>query len=148
MSTVTRNDYLETEVMTATPQKLQLMLVEAAIRHAQLCKQCWQNGQQEEATEAVIRAQQIVTEVICSLRVDQRDEVVRKMAGVYLFVFRTLARAQLERDQRLLDEAISVLEVERDTWREVCEKFGARQAAGDLSPSEADEPSTGANFEA
>lgn len=148
MSTVTRNDYLETEVMTATPQRLQLMLVEAAIRHTQLCKQCWQNGQEEEATEAVIRAQQIVTEVVCSLRVDERDEVVRKMAGVYLFVFRTLARAQLERDQRLLDEAISVLEVERETWREVCDKFGVRRSTGDLSACDADEPSTGANFEA
>lgn len=140
MSTVTRNDYLETEVMTSAPQKLQLMLVEAAIRKTQRCKECWHSGQVEEATEAIIRAQQIVTEIVCSLKVDGKDEVVRKMAGVYLFVFRTLARAQLEHETRLLDEALEVLEVERETWRQICEKFGTRRVD--------EESATGASFEA
>lgn len=148
MSTVARNDYLETEVMTAAPQKLQLLLVEAAIRKTQLCKSCWESGDNDAATEAIIRAQQIVTEVVCSLRVDGEDDVVRKMAGVYLFVFRTLARAQLEHEPRLLDEAIDVLEVERETWREVCEKFGTKREAGAASTEVDQLPAAGANFEA
>jgi len=148
MSTVARNDYLETEVMTAAPQKLQLLLVEAAIRKTQLCKSCWESGDNDTATEAIIRAQQIVTEVVCSLKVDGEDEVVRKMAGVYLFVFRTLARAQLEHEPRLLDEAIEVLEVERETWREVCKKFGTKREAGGASTAVDQLPAAGANFEA
>ena len=50
------------------------------------------------------------------------------VAGVYLFVFRSLIASQLERNQEKLAEALSVLQVERDTWQKVCEKLGTRTA--------------------
>ncbi len=58
MQTHARDAYLQTEVMTATPQKLQLMLIDAAIRFSRQALVHWQNDQHEEAGEAIIRAQE------------------------------------------------------------------------------------------
>jgi hypothetical protein len=43
---------------------------------------------------------------------------------VYGCVFRTLVAAHLERSEKKLAEAASILEIERDTWRQVCQKLG------------------------
>ena len=135
MSASVRDDYLNAEVMTAAPQKLQLMLIEGAIRQAELGRECWRTDKLEDATEALIRSQQIVTELLCSLDPTQDSEVANKVAGIYLFVFRSLVAAQLERDEKKLDEALSVLRVERETWQQVCEKLGTTRQPGE-TPSE------------
>lgn len=122
-----REQYLVAEVMTATPQKLQLMLVEAAIRFAGRARQLWAERKDEEAAEALIRAQDVVGQMLASLDRESSLPLVRKVAAVYLFVFRCLMEANCQRDERKLDDALKVLEEERETWRQVCEKFGSRR---------------------
>ncbi|MBX3415418.1 MAG: flagellar export chaperone FliS [Pirellulales bacterium] len=129
MHHATRDNYLVTEVMTATPQKLQLMLIEAALRFGHQAQVLWQEGRDDDACEAIIRCQQIVSELLCGLNPEHNPDLVRRVAGVYLFVFRGLTAAQLERDTQRLADALSVLEVERETWRQVCEQLGTTRAA-------------------
>ena len=62
----TGTDYQYTEVMTATPQKLQLMLIEAALRNASQARQHWAS-QQEARHHALIRSQSILTELLATL---------------------------------------------------------------------------------
>ena len=45
------------------------------------------------------------------------------MASLYLFVFQHLTEAQLRRDAKMVEEAIGVLEIERGTWRQLCEEM-------------------------
>lgn len=127
MQSQASDSYLATEVMTAAPQRLQLMLIEAAIRFGQEAIRRWEANQDEEASEALIRCQQIVTELICGLNPDQNPEVVRRVASVYLYIFRTLNSAHLDRSAEKVNDAISVLEVERGTWQQVCEQLGTRR---------------------
>ena len=47
MQASAQSNYLETEVMTAPPQKLQLMLVEAAIRSAERARAMWREEDDE-----------------------------------------------------------------------------------------------------
>lgn len=132
-------NYLVTEVMTATPQKLQLMLIEGALRNVERTRRLWQEGKDEEAGEALIRAQQIISEMLCGLSREVESELARKVASVYIFIFRSLVDAHTHRSESKLDEALGVLETERDTWRQLCEKFGAAwEPASDAgSPSAA-----------
>ncbi|MHB1036273.1 MAG: flagellar export chaperone FliS [Pirellulales bacterium] len=145
METSARDNYLVTEVMTAAPQKLQLMLIDAAIRFGQRARLGWQNRQDEQAGEALIRCEQIMTELIAALRPEGAPEVVRKVGGVYLFVYRAFVEAHLRRDQEKLSEALSILEIERETWRQVCEQLGPKHAPVDV-PAEA--ATSGMVFEA
>ena len=43
-----------------------------------------------------------------------------------MFLFKTLAEAQLLRDQVKVSDAISVLEIEQETWRDVCKQMPNR----------------------
>ena len=52
MTPAARDEYLATEVMTAAPQKLQLLLVEAAIRFARQAESHWRVHENEAAFRA------------------------------------------------------------------------------------------------
>ena len=130
MRSATCESYLVTEVMTSTPQKLQLMLIEGAIRAIERGRQKWRSGDNEQACEALIRAQEIVGQMLDGLHADVAPDLVKKVAAVYVFVFRSLVEANLGRDEKKLDDALRVLEIERGTWREVCGKLGSRQEPG------------------
>jgi len=119
-----RESYLTTEVMTATPQRLQLMLIDAAIRFTERARHQWKADENEEACESLIRAQEIVSHILGGLASSPDRPLARKVASVYLFVFRTLMEANVHRDEKKLDDALQVLETERETWRQVCERLG------------------------
>ena len=123
-SATARDCYLATQVMTATPQKLQLLLIDGAIRCGQRAKRMWQDGQDEAAGEALVRCQEIVGDLLASVASSTSD-LARRMAAIYLYLFRTLTQAHLNHDPQKLDDALSVLEIEQETWREVCQKFGS-----------------------
>lgn len=117
-----REEYLVTQVMTATPQKLQLMLIDAAIRSARQAQENWQHERDEEAGECLLKSQQIVTQLIAGLDSSKQPELVRQVAGIYMFIFRALVFAHLRHDEDQLNDALQILESERETWKQVCEQ--------------------------
>lgn len=122
MNQQARESYVEAQIMTATPQKLRLMLIEGAIRFARRTIHHWEARENEEALEAIIRCRNIISELLSSIRIDQ-SELTKQVASLYLFVFQHLTEAQLRRDPKLVNEAIGVLEVERETWAQLCEEM-------------------------
>jgi len=119
-----RQNYLQAEVQTATPQKLQLMLVEAAIKNIHRTKKAWEEERFEAGFDSLSLAQDIVTEVLSSLDKEGNPELAGRIASIYVFIFRCLAEAGMSHDPLKLDDALRVLNSERETWRQVCEKFG------------------------
>jgi flagellar protein FliS len=117
-----RNHYLETEVLTATPQKLHLLLIEAAMRFAERARHHWRDGNREKAFESLILAQKAVAKMLNGLNLETPSPLVQEVASVYNFVFRTLVDANRRHDERKLDDALRVLSVERETWRLVCQQ--------------------------
>ncbi|TWT33317.1 flagellar export chaperone FliS [Blastopirellula retiformator] len=114
------NSYLETEVLTATPQKLQLMLIGGAIRFAQQAKHLKDEGQDEAAWEALLRCRGIITEILINIR-PQITPLAGQVAGVYLYLFRELSDIQISNQYEKILSLIPVLEEERDTWSQLCE---------------------------
>lgn len=118
-----RENYLSTMVLTAPPQKLHLMLIDAAIRFTEQTRQQWQAGEREAGFHSLMRAQRIVTELLTSLNREASPSLVGKMAGVYLFIFRSLSGASVSRSCEKLDDALRVLQTERETWHLLCERL-------------------------
>lgn len=127
MEASAQESYLVTEVLTAAPQKLQLMLIDAAIRWAEKARRLWREQRDDQAGEALIRAQEIVGQMLASLNPEPAPALVRKVAAVYLFIFRSFMEANLRRDEGKLDDALRILRTERETWRQVCEKLGTQR---------------------
>ena len=146
MPSSVRDNYLETEVMTATPQKLQYMLLDAAILAIQKTKQLWAAQRDEDACETLIRAQHIVSELLCGLNREIDADLAKKVAAIYLFVFRSLMDVNMQKDVQKLDGALRVLEIERETWRRVCEELGSSKSSDASSPKNTSpQPSQGVN---
>ena len=125
MANFARN-YLETQVNTATPQRLRLMLIEGALRLATRARDLLRQGKVGEATEAVIRCQAIVGELGASPNPEKAPELARQVTNLYKFVHRSLNDGQLQRDPQRLTDAITVLEIERETWQLVCKQLEHR----------------------
>lgn len=131
MSLDPRDSYLETQVLTAPPQGLRLMLIEAAIRDLDLTDRQWQEGRNDAALEALIRCRSILSELIAGIRPDA-SPLAQKVLGLYVFLYTALTEAQTSRDRQKLAHVRRVLVSERETWQAVC-----RQLAGAASETTA-----------
>jgi flagellar protein FliS len=125
MLPTTRDAYLETQILTATPQRLRLMLIEGAIRKITLAKMAYDEGDLEKASADLSHCRDIITELIAGIDPDQTP-VAKQIMPVYMFLYSTLVDAQFGHDHSRLDDILRVLEEERRTWREVCEKMPDR----------------------
>jgi len=112
--------YLETQVMTATPQRLRLMLIEGAMRFAREAIMHHEQADADATFESILRCRAIITELLGAIKSD-RSEAARQVAGIYLFLFRELSEIQMKHDAARLGEVVRVLEVEQETWRQLCE---------------------------
>ncbi len=127
------DSYLTTEVRTATPPKLQLILIEAALRSAGRAGELWRENRDDEACGELLRAQDIVGELLAALDRENYPEMAAQAGAVYLFIFRRLLEAGQQRDPAKLDDAVRVLEVERETWRQVCRRYGSKQEGAEYT---------------
>lgn len=121
-----RDKYFDTQVLTAPPQKLQLMLIDGALRYARQAADHWRQGRVYEGGEALIGCQRIVTELLRGLKPEVAPSLVDNVANVYRFIFRTLVEAGMRRDASKLAEAMRLLDIERETWRQVCERLATQ----------------------
>ncbi len=114
--------YLENNVVTASPQRLRLMLIEAAIRHATQAAELWRQGNIDGGLQSLTRAQAIVSELHSSVRSDE-SELAMQVAAIYVLLYSQLLEAQLETDVQRIEAVINVLHEERETWQQLCEKI-------------------------
>ncbi|MEM7228158.1 MAG: flagellar export chaperone FliS [Planctomycetota bacterium] len=110
------NAYLRTQVMTANPAELRLMLFDGALKFGEQAKVALQESDFEALYDATIKCQNIVMELINGLRPEVSPELCEKLSGLYTFIYGRLVRASTERDVTLLDEALELLRYERETW--------------------------------
>jgi len=127
-----REAYLETQIATATPQKLRLMLIDGGIRFARFGQIAWRENRLEDGFEHVVRCRSIISELLAGIRVEQSD-LTKQVAAVYAFLFRLLTEANALADPDRLEQAIRVLEEDRQTWAALCEQMPE-------APSELDQP--------
>ncbi len=137
------DNYLETEILTASPQKLQLMLIEGTLNRIERVRAHWRAGEDARANQELICAQEIITELMSGLNRQASPELVNRIAAVYIFVFRCLLDAGVQRDEAKLDEASRVLGVERETWQQVCREVANLQADEAHKPNSPPAPHIG-----
>jgi flagellar protein FliS len=132
MPTQKTNAYLKTQILTAPPEKLQLMLYEGAIRFALQAKNQMIAGNFEQSYDLLVRAQNIVLELICGLRPESDPSLCKKLASLYFFIYRRLVEANVMHKTSAVDDAVKILEIQRDTWRELLEKLAEERSGGEV----------------
>ena len=110
------DQYLRSAVMTASPEQLQLMLYDGALRFTRQGIEGLKVQNWEEVFNGFSRAQKIVLELLGSLNYDVDRALCTKMAGLYNYIYRRLVDANVQRDLAMAQEALRLLEYQRETW--------------------------------
>ena len=122
-------NYLRTQVFTATPEQLQMMLYDGAIRFAEQARPALEAKNWENSYNSIMRAQKIISELISSLRPEIAPELCGKLGALYNFVYRKLIEANSDHRVESLDEAIKILRYQRETWAMLMNQLGRQKAA-------------------
>jgi flagellar protein FliS len=117
MSQAGPNPYLRTKILTAGPEELRLMLYEGAIRFCRLARAALEAREWEKSYNNLMRAQKIVLELSTSLNYQVAPELCTRLGALYTYIYRRLVDANVEHSIAALDEAIKLLEYERETWQ-------------------------------
>ena len=134
------DQYFRNAVLTATPEQLQLMLYDGAVRFAAQARQAMQARDIEQTHNLLTRAQRIILEMQNGLRPEVAPEICRQMAGLYTFVYRRLVDANVNKDLAALEESLQILNHMRETWILLIEKL-RQERAGPAAPAGAAAPS-------
>lgn len=144
------NPYLRDSVLTATPEQLQLMLYDGAIRYSLQARDAVERKDYETAYEKLTRAQHIMLEMQNGLRFDVNPQLCERVASIYNFLYRTLVNACTNRDVKAIDDAVRVLRIERETWRLLVDKVNKarRMTEDDPVETQGDGETTSVTFSA
>jgi flagellar protein FliS len=121
-------NYLRTKVMTATPEQLQMMLYDGAIRFGEQGKIALQAKDFEKSYTMISKVQKILTEMTGSLKHDVHPELCGKLAALYNFAYRKLIEANIDHKVESIDEALDVLKFQRETWALLMDQLGKSKA--------------------
>lgn len=134
-----REQYLEATIASAPPARLRLMLIE---RGSEIAR--WLAEEAEATVDAAAQAGQclrlrdILGELLSGVAAGQTTHVATQVSDLYVFLLQHLTRAEEDGDRAKFAQIASVLEIERQTWTEVCAATGkAQAAAATRSPGQA-----------
>lgn len=128
------NPYLKTKVLTATPEELRMMLYDGALKFCRQARAAVEGRKFEDSYHNLTRAQKIVLELSTSLKHDVDPTLCGKLSSLYTFIYRKLIDANMSRELGPLDEAIKLLEYERETWRMLMDKVAAEGGSKAAAP--------------
>jgi len=113
--------YKETNIRTASQGKLIVMLYEEAIRQLDLAIQELENKTRklDIVHNSIVKAQDIVTELMVSLDFEKGGEIAKNLLGLYLFFNRQLMEANVRKDSAMLRDVRKLLQELKDAWAQI-----------------------------
>jgi flagellar protein FliS len=120
--------YTQAQAETATPERLMVLLFDAALRHMNKGAAELQAGRASDAEPSLTRAGEIVTELLCTLDPERGGaDLCDTLGDVYKFVNARLVEANLHRDPTKAMEAARVFAPIADGFREAVARLAAQQ---------------------
>ena len=122
-------NYLRTKVLTATPEQVQLMLYDGALRFAEQARPALLERRFDQSHDLLTHTQKIILELQCTLKHDVAPDLCGKLAALYNFVYRKLIDANTKHELSALDEALRILRYQRETWAMLLSQLSKSKAA-------------------
>ncbi|KKM12346.1 hypothetical protein SY88_04140 [Clostridiales bacterium PH28_bin88] len=111
--------YQQNQIKTASREKLVLLLYDGAIRFIAQAEKAWQEEQNIEKTHhELIRAQDIVSELMATLNREEGGEIAASLFLLYDYMLKRLVEANLKKDTAVMAEVRGLLSGLREAWQE------------------------------
>ncbi|MFW2501345.1 flagellar export chaperone FliS [Clostridium diolis] len=111
------NVYKSNSVNYASKEQLLLMLVEGAVKFCKIARQAIIDKDIKRANDALIRTQDIFSELMISLDTTVGEWAVQ-LFRVYQFIKDKLIEANMNKSLEIIDEIIPLIEDINETWKE------------------------------
>jgi flagellar secretion chaperone FliS len=125
--------YRATKVQTAGSVDLVVMLYQGAVKFIRLGIQGMEQDDQKAAHDNLVRAQDIVVELLGSLNREAGGEIASQLSGVYDYCFRRLVIANVKKDPEAAREVLGILRDLGMAWQQIA--LQQRQAHATGAPS-------------
>jgi len=112
-------DYRRTSVVTADPKRLVLMCYEGAMDNLKLVKQKLIEKDYEAKSKALIKAQDIINELLCSLDFEKGGSIAKNLDSLYNYMLRRIIHADVNKDVSALNQVLGMLNELKFAWEEV-----------------------------
>ncbi len=110
--------YRQTQIQTASPLDLIIMMYDGAIRFINQAKNALAEKEFAPANNALQRAQDIIDELNINLN-PEAGEIAANLRNLYLFINQRLIEANVKKNGEILDEALKLLTTLRSSWVEL-----------------------------
>ncbi|MCS7233738.1 MAG: flagellar export chaperone FliS [Synergistetes bacterium] len=107
--------YKQTQVQTAKPEQLLLMLYDGAINFLKKAKKAIEDKNIPEAHTFLIKTQDIIIELMVSLNMEV-GEIAMNLFRLYEYMHYRLVEANVNKDVKPVDEVLKMLQDLRDAW--------------------------------
>lgn len=116
------DQYKSNEVATVSQGKLIVMLYEGAIRFLNVASSNMHPRKYDMVNSNIIRAQDIITELMLSLNLDNGGKMANDLLSIYVYLKKRLLEANMKKDASILDEVIRHMSVLKESWDDVARK--------------------------
>jgi len=123
--------YRKTNVITSDPVRLVIMCYEGAIDNLKLAKEKMKEKDYEKKAKAIIKAQDIIEELICSIDFEKGGEIANNLESLYNYMLRRILQGDLNKDVGPIDEVIGMFTELLSAWQEVASRPDSK-----IQPSE------------
>ncbi len=110
--------YRESAVLTATPERLVVMLYDGARRFLHQAATAMREGDVPTAHERLRRAERIVEHLLATLDMSQ-GEIAARLEAIYVFCLQLLAEGRMRKDPGHLEKVSELLGGLREAWAEL-----------------------------
>jgi len=111
--------YKKTKVETANQGKLIIMLYEGGIKFSKLAKKSLDNGDYEQANNYLLRAQDIINELMVTLDRDKGGEIANNLYQLYEYMNYQLIQANVKKSSEPIDIVLELMMELLESWKEI-----------------------------
>ncbi|HEC98954.1 MAG TPA: flagellar export chaperone FliS [Proteobacteria bacterium] len=111
--------YKNTAVGTADQKDLILICYDEALKSLQVGKECYLRKEFEEKARQFIRAQDFISELLCSLNMQAGGEIARNLSAIYKFCLQHIVQGDVSGNMRAIDDIIKMLLELRSAWAQL-----------------------------
>lgn len=130
-----QKEYLKTKIQTASKEQLVLMLMDGVVRFSEHGRKAIEEKDYEKKQKNLVRAQDIIIELVNGLDHDKGGEIATNLARLYTYAIRRLVDANMKDDTSGIDETQHIFRNLREAWAVAMEKANKEKAANGETPS-------------
>ena len=108
--------YRKTQVETASPEALILMLYDGALRFMNQAEIAFEEKNLEQISNLLLRVQAIFAELMTALDKEQGGEIAVNLERLYVFFLEKLGEANVKKDLKPMLEIKPLIQNLRNTW--------------------------------